>query len=85
MAHVTAQADQLIVSVVDTLEGEEETEIVRRLLILRDSLSDQKSGQTLTSEAEAARAEVINLVNNFFHEKLTGLPTIRVYIDSFRE
>jgi len=85
MTHVTAQADQLIVSVVDTLEGEEETEIVRRLLILRDSLSDQKSGQMLSAEAEAARAEVINLVNNFFQEKLTGLPTIRVYIDSFRK
>ncbi len=84
VSNVTAQADQLIMSVVDTLEGAEETEIVRRLLVLRDSLTGQESGQELTAGADAARAEVINLVNNFFHEKLTALPTIRVYIDRFQ-
>ncbi len=78
-----AQADNLIVSVVDTLEGAEETEIVRRLLRLRDSLVDQETGQGLSREVESARAEVINVVNNFFHEKLVAVPSIRVYIDSF--
>jgi len=76
-----AQADHLIVSVVDTLEGEQETEIVRRLLRLRDSLSRQQTNQELSGPAEAARAEVINVVNNFFYDKLTGYPAIRTYIE----
>ena len=84
MDHVMAQANQLIVSVVDTLEGDEEAEVVKRLLILQDSLYNQDVGQELNAEVETARAEVINLVNNFFHEKLMAVPTIRVYIDSFQ-
>lgn len=81
MDDVLAQADQLILAVVDVLEGAKETEIVRYLLRLRDSLVRQKSGQKLRPEAEAARAEVINLVNNLFYEKLTALPAIKDYID----
>jgi hypothetical protein len=68
MDNVLAQADGLILGVIDALEGDQETEIVRYLLRLRDSLSRQKVGQELTAEAEAARAEVINIVNNFFYE-----------------
>lgn len=82
--HVQAQADQLIIEVVEALEGSEETTVVRYLLRLRSGLEDQKSGQPLISEVEAARAEVINIVNNFFYEKLTGHPEIKVYIDEFQ-
>ena len=85
MENVQAQADQLIIAVVEALEGDQEATVVRYLLRLRDKLEDQKSGQPLTTEAEAARAEVINIVNNFFYEKLTGLPTIKVYIDSMQK
>nr|MBC7245932.1 hypothetical protein [Chloroflexota bacterium] len=81
MDYVLAQADQLILAVVDALEGAKETEIVRYLLRLRDSLTRQKSGQKLRPEAEAARAEVINLVNNFFYEKLTAVPAIKEYME----
>ena len=35
----------------------------------------------LSPQAEAARAEVINLVNNFFYEKLSGYPKIKDYLD----
>ncbi len=83
--NVQAQADQLIISVVNALEGDEEATVVRILLRLRDGLEEQKTGQPLTGEVEAARAEVINIVNNFFYEKLTGLPTIKVYIDEFQK
>ena len=79
-----AQADQLIMSVIRVLEGEQEEEIVRLLLRLRDALSRQEPGQTLSGPAEATRAEVINLVNNFFYEKLTGVPTIKAYMDGFQ-
>jgi hypothetical protein len=77
-----AQADRLILIVVDVLEGVKEGEIVRLLLRLRDILSKERHGQELSPQAEAARAEIINLVNNFFYEKLTGIPEIRTYIDT---
>jgi len=85
MEHLVGQADQLIMDVVRALEGNEEAEIVRRLLHLRDSLTRQKSGQGLSVEAEVARAEVINVVNNFFHERLTALPSIKRYMEGFQE
>jgi hypothetical protein len=77
-----AQADKLILTVIDVLEGSKEGEIVRYLLRLRDILSREQHGQELSPQAEAARAEIINLVNNFFYEKLTGIPEIRGYMDS---
>ncbi len=81
---VQAQADKLIISVVDTLEGDQETLVVSYLLRLRDGLEDQKSGQALNNEVETARAEVINIVNNFFYERLTGFPKIKDYMDAFQ-
>jgi len=81
MEQLVEQADQLILSVVRVLEGDQETEIVRLLLRLRDALSHQESGQGLSGPAEAARSEVINLVNNFFYDKLTAVPTIKAYMD----
>jgi hypothetical protein len=79
-----AQADQLILAVIQVLEGDEETEIVRLLLRLRDALSRQESNQELSGPAEAARAEVINLVNNFFYDKLTAVPTIKAYMEDIQ-
>jgi hypothetical protein len=81
---VQAQADKLILEVIAALEGDEEVLVVQYLLRLRDGLEDQKAGQPLTSQVDAARAEVINIVNNFFHEKLTGYPTINTYIEAFQ-
>ncbi|MDX1688146.1 MAG: hypothetical protein R3248_09210, partial [Candidatus Promineifilaceae bacterium] len=85
MEHVMAQADNLIVEVVEVLEGEQESEIVRILLRLRDGLNRQEKGQQWSAQVDAARAEVINLVNNFFREKLTAVPSIRNYLDELEE
>ena len=82
MSNVLAQADNLILRVIDALEGDQEVEIVRRLLRLRDSLSGQEAGKELSAGCEAARAEVINLVNNFFYERLTAVPTIKAFMES---
>jgi hypothetical protein len=76
------RTDGLILNVVDVLEGEKEVEIVRILLRFRDILSKEHHGHELSPQAEAARAEIINLVNNFFYEKLIGVPEIRTYIDT---
>jgi len=78
-----AQADKLIIEVVKVLEGAQEEEIVRRLLRLRDALTLQGNAEALSGPVEAARAEVINVVNNFFYERLTALPSIKVYLDGF--
>jgi len=78
------QADKLVISVVEALEGEQETEIVRSLLRLRSALSDDRTGEAWESYVEATRSEVINLVNNFFHERLTGFPPVQAYIESVR-
>ena len=85
LEELLAQADRLILAVVEALEGVQETEIVRLLLRLRDQLSRQGDPHALGAPVQAARAEVIQTVNNFFYERLTAVPSIRVYIDGFRE
>jgi hypothetical protein len=80
-----AQADNLIFAVIEALEGDEEAEVVRLLLRLRDALTRQETNQPLSVEAEAARAQVINIVNNFFYERLTSVPTIKEYMDGFQK
>jgi hypothetical protein len=82
---LAAAADRLIMEVIRALEGEAEAEVVSHLLKLRDALSRPEAGDMLTQEAEAARAEVINVVNNFFFERLTGHPTIKEYMDGFQK
>ena len=82
---VKTQADQLILSVIDALEGDEETLVVRDLLQLRNALNDQTPGEELSRAVEAARDQVINLVNNFFFEKLTTVPEIKAYMDQFQD
>ena len=80
-----AQTDQLIVAVIQALEGDQEAEIVRLLLRLRDALGRQEAGVGVSGPVEAARAQVINAVNNFFYERLTAVPSIKLYIDGFHE
>lgn len=82
--NVLEQADNLILAVIKALEGDQEAEIVRYLLRLRDALTRQRERTELTAEAEAARAEVINLVNNFFYDKLVAVPTIKEYIEQIK-
>ena len=84
IAQIEAQTDQLILTVVRTLEGDQENELVRRLLTIRDLIGRQQAGEALTWEAEAARQQLANIVNNFFHDRLVALPQIRDYMDQFR-
>jgi hypothetical protein len=73
-ATLLGQADELILAVTDVLEGAKEVEIVRLLLRLRDLLDEDARKGELSPQVSAARAEVINIVNNFFYEKLSGVP-----------
>lgn len=80
MDKVQQQADQLILSVVRSIEGEDEVTIVRHLLTLKDALRDEEGGHGLSATAETARAEVIRVVNDFFQERLALIPTIEAYL-----
>ncbi len=82
---ILAQTDELILAVSSVLEGEMETEIIRQLLKFKDFLVEDAETGALSPQADAAREELINIVNNFFYEKLVGVPTIKTYIESFQE
>jgi hypothetical protein len=82
---IVDQADKLILNVSEVLEGEVETEVIRLLVRLRHQLDEDAKRGHLSSHANAARTEVVNLVNNFFREKLIGVPTIKVYLDKIQE
>jgi hypothetical protein len=82
---VVGQTDALILDVVSVLEGASETEIVKQLLSLRDAITREETGTALNAETEAARQRVINVVNNFFHEKLMALPEIERYLQEISE
>jgi hypothetical protein len=74
----------LILAVIKVLEGEEEVEIVRYLLRLSRCISRQEAGIPLGPQVEAAQAQVMNIVNNFFYEKMTALPAIQSYLDGLK-
>ncbi len=74
------QTDDLIMAVIKVLEGEEELEIVRHLLRLYRNLARWQEGAPLGEHVDAAQAEILNIVNNFFYEKMTAVPTIKAYV-----
>ncbi|BAY20562.1 hypothetical protein NIES2100_03040 [Calothrix sp. NIES-2100] len=82
--NILDQMDELIMGVIKVLEGEEELEIVRHLLRLYRCITRQEGGVPLGPQVDAAQAEVMNIVNNFFYEKMTALPAIKAYIDSLK-
>lgn len=81
---LVSQTDRLIMEVIRVLEGGEEELVVKLLLEFRDALSEQHAGQQSPFGVETARDEVINIVNNFFFEKLTTVPAIKRYMDEMK-
>src|SRR4029079_17974967 len=80
MREAVTQADALITEVASVLDGAEETEIVKTLVRLREQLDTGDPGTGLSTDAEAARSLLKNLVNTFFHDRLVAVPTIDAYI-----
>jgi hypothetical protein len=76
------QTEQMILRVIAALSGEEELLVVKPILRLYRSLCRQAPDQPLGEEVEVARDEVMKIVNNFFYEKMNGIPTIKTYIDN---
>ncbi len=80
IATVIGQADTAILEVVHTLEGVVEKELVSQLLEVRDGITAE--GGVDEQVVEAARDRLLNLVNNFFYEKMNALPELRDYMAS---
>lgn len=78
------QTEDLMMEVIRVMEDAREAEIVKRILRFRDAIHNMLSYESLSAEAEAARDEVINVVNNFFYEKMTAIPDIKTYIEGFQ-
>jgi hypothetical protein len=72
----------LIRRVMDVLEGEVEEEITHRLQRLREILISDLDDEAWAAAVEAARARAINVVNNFFHDRLVAIPPIQEYMES---
>jgi len=83
--NLLGQVDDLILSVIKSLEGDQEVEVVRMLMRLRDAIAGQKERTEVSAQVETARAEVVHIVNNFFYEKLCGMESIKDYIDCMSE
>ncbi|HCB07703.1 MAG TPA: hypothetical protein PLZ93_13570 [Nocardioides sp.] len=83
---VRAQTDELVLTVVRALDGVQETELVAALLKLRTALEEVADGGEVAAEGaadiESAKTQVVNLINNFFRDRLTAVPTIKDYMDS---
>lgn len=75
LENLIAQADQLIATVINALEGEEEKTIVGRLMQLRDALALRQTGHAFVDLAETARSELIDIANDFFRDRLLTVPS----------
>lgn len=78
-------ADQMILRVVAALSGEEELIVMKPILRLYRALCRQAPDQPLGDEVGVARDEVMKIVNNFFYEKMNGVPTIKSYIENVHQ
>jgi hypothetical protein len=83
---VQTQTDELVLTVVKALDGVQEDELVAALLKLRVALEETNDGGTAAEagevDIESAKVQVVNLINNFFRDRLTAVPTIKEYMDS---
>lgn len=76
---VQDQADALLLQIIETLDGEAESELVAAVLRLRRSLFEE--GEQRAADIDAAQALVVNLVNTFYYDRLVLMPTIKDYME----
>ncbi|MDF1596888.1 MAG: hypothetical protein P1T08_12490 [Acidimicrobiia bacterium] len=77
---VLRQADELILTVVRTLEGDAEAAIVTHLLLLRDSISRDRDLEGRSVAVASAREDLVQLVNDYFYDRITAVPALRDYV-----
>ena len=83
---VQTQTDELVLTVVRALDGVQEDELVAALLKLRVALEETNDGGASAEagqvDIDSAKVQVVNLINNFFRDQLTAVPSIKDYMDS---
>lgn len=80
MDRALTRADDLIRLVILALDGDTTADIVRRMLDWRDALS--RIGEHPEQSAAISRAgdRLAHIVNAFFFDRLTAMPTLRDYV-----
>jgi hypothetical protein len=80
------QYDSLIESIVIATEGEKEIRIVRALMRARDeSLGLQPVVETLEQKFSESREDVMEILNEYFHDLLYGFQPIAEYLEEVRQ
>jgi hypothetical protein len=78
---MVAQVDQLIMTAITALEGRAEAEMVRRLLRLRDAVSQRAEAAARAEDIAGMQEDAMRAVNEYFERVLTGVPSIKAYLD----
>jgi hypothetical protein len=78
---MVAQVDQLIMSAIAALEGRAEAEMVRRLLRLRDAVSQRAEAAARAEDIAGMQEDAMRAVNEYFERVLTSVPSIKAYLD----
>ena len=80
-----AQADALIVSAIDALEGRDEVEMVRRLAAVRAHLAARAGtggrAEERSDEVDAVKDAALEAVNAYFERRLLAVPSIAAYLE----
>src|SRR5690606_3201643 len=84
LSAVGDHADALGGDALDALDVPEEVEVVKALLQLQRSREDTGDGETRLERIDAGESRVINVVNTFFKDRLTEMPTIKDYIEGIQ-
>ena len=80
---IVRQTDELVKNVIDVVEGPKESEIVMELIRLRDDVTGRvKLGEDREALISESREKVEDLVNEYFKEKLLGIPTVKEFLES---
>ena len=78
---MVTQIDGLIMSAIGGLEGSSETEMVRRLLGLRDAFTRRAEKAVSNEDIADAQAHAMREVNAYFERVLMRVPTIKEFLE----
>jgi hypothetical protein len=78
---MVAQVDALIMSAVAALDGPAEAEMVGQLLRVRDAVHHRGAAGVPSDDIDGARADAMQAVNDYFRRVLTGVPSIKAYLE----
>jgi len=82
MGKALTRADDLIRLVILALEGDTTADMVRQMVDMRDAISRIGGDPERAAAVSRAADRLTHLVNAFFFDRLTAMPTLRDYIVS---